>query len=177
MSKLPAVENLDDIIAGVEVISSNCDSFFSAVIAGQQMQNIDNKAISYDVHQQFKVSEMMYSIYLNEERKRYFEVPLSTDGDIISHIDIGGGSTCNGKLKISCWTKQSDCNRRIVLCASIYSPVSLVVVLDDDHDMDSTIFLSWKVTVFLDARIRKRVMYANLLCEGIRYLNGVITEY
>ena len=154
-SKLPAVENLDDIIAEVEVIPSNCDSFFSAVITGQQMTSVDNKAVSYDVHQQFKASEMISSIYLNEEGKRYFEVPLSKDGDIISHIDLGGGSTCSGKLKISCWTRQSDCNRRIVQCASIYSPVSLVVVIDNDHDMDSTIFLSWKVICFLDGRIRK----------------------
>lgn len=178
-SRLPKVESLDDIIDGLDVIPSNCDSFYSVVLWSQNnITSYENKAVSFDVYRQFKVSDMMpSSILLNEEGKRYFEVPISRDGDIISHIDIECGSTCTGKLKISQSTKQYDYNKRIVHCASIYSPVSLFIILGDEHDMDNTIFLSWKVTCFLDNSIRKRVMYANLLCDGIRYLDGIIINH
>lgn len=160
-TRLPPIENFDDIMSGIEIIER--DKFFSL---GNQ---IVNKAVVFDVHKQFKASQE--KLFINEEGKSYFVVKMSRGSDIVSHIDIGC-STVSSKLKVS--SSLIGSNRRVVNCASIYTPINLIITLDESHNLEEPIYLSWKKTVLMDNIVRNRVMNANLLCDGIHYLNGMV---
>ncbi|NDB84650.1 MAG: hypothetical protein EB127_18395 [Alphaproteobacteria bacterium] len=161
--RLPPIETLDDILQGVEFMERNRfveETFFP--------DDFKNKAVFYDVHKEFKANQER--LFLNEEGKSYFEVEMSRDGDIISHIDLGCSS---GRSSLKLGSLLLDSNKRVVHCASIYTHIKLVITLEDGHNMENPIFVSWKTTVLMDNDLRNRVMHANLECDGIRYLNGM----
>lgn len=167
--RLPPVENLDDLLREVEVIPSNCNNFVSAV--SSHTDSFKNKAVSYHVHKVLKANQEEIRLNGEEKEKWYFEVEMSRDGDIISHIDLGC-STATSSLKVG--SSLIGSNRRVVNCASIYTPINLVITLSHEHNLDDPIFLSWKTTVLLDTEVRNKVMHANLKCDGIMYLNGMV---
>jgi hypothetical protein len=166
--RLPPVENLDDILKEVEVIPTNCNNFVSAVTSHND--SFKNKAVSYHINKVLKASQEEIRLNGEENEKWYFEVEMSRDGDIISHIDLGC-STATSSLKVG--SKLCNSNKRVVHCASIYTPIYLIITLSHEHNLDDPIFLSWKTTVLLDTEVRNRVFHANLKCDGIRYLNGM----
>jgi len=160
--RLPPIETLDDILKGVDIIERN------RFLETSDLLNLKNKAVCYDTHKELKANQER--IFLNEEGKPYFDVEMSRDGDIISHIDLGCSS---GRSSLKVGSTLIDSNRRVVHCSSFYTPINLVITLEEGHNMENPIFLSWKTTVLMDNDLRNRVMHANLECDGIRYLHGM----
>jgi len=167
--KIPEIEKLDNILNCVEDIPTNCNNFLSAVNSQLHLSDLKNKSVSFSVNKQFKPNEQ--KLFINDEGKYYFEVELSSDTDIISNIDVGS-SYCNSFLKVNSTLYNS--NKRIVHCASIYTPIKLIIILNNIENIENTVFLYWKATCLLDTELKKRIMYSNLECDGIRYFQGVV---
>lgn len=162
---------LDYIMKDCNFFSSYGDTFISAIEKMISFPRSVGKVVYYDVKKIFNVNDV-YVLKIIDGIK-YFEFEFPRDGDIISNIKC----SLNSKLYIN--GKTFDSNKRLVICASMYTNIKFMIMVDESllvpNDLKNLIYISYRVNV-LDIELRNNIRGKNLVCDGLVYLNGGVYD-
>ena len=162
---------LDYIIKDCNFFSSYDNTFISAIEKMISFPRSVKKVVYYDVKKIFNVNNV-YILKIIDGIK-YFEFEFPRDGDIISNIK------CNLNSKLYIDGKTFDSNKRLVICASMYTNIKFMIMVDESllvpNDLKNLIYISYRVNV-LDIELRNNIRGKNLVCDGLVYLNGCVYD-
>lgn len=153
------IVSLDTFLENVEVVSSNGETFFSAL---EKLISTSSQAVDYHVHRLFLINSIGV-LEVDRQGRKFFDIELkNSEGDIISHID----TSMDSKLLIGPHTH--DIRKRIVMCNSSYSPVRIRIFVNDSD----RVYVSYRVIV-LSGDLKNQLMAVPILvCDNISYANG-----
>ena len=116
---------LDYIMKDCKYFPSYDDTFISAIEKMVSFPRcVADKVVYYDIKKIFNVAASGDDIKIIDGIK-YFEFEFPRDGDIISNIKCSS----NSKLYIN--GKTFDSNKRLVLCASMYTNIKFMIMVDE----------------------------------------------
>lgn len=163
---------LDYIIKDCNFFSSYDNTFISAIEKMISFPRSVKKVVYYDVKKIFNVAASGGVLKIIDGIK-YFEFEFPRDGDIISNIKC----SLNSKLYID--GKTFDSNKRLVICASMYTNIKLIIMVDESllvpNELKNLIYISYRVNL-LDIELRNNIRGKNLVCDGLVYLNGRVVD-